>query len=70
MTAHTLVSGEGPRARVVLDRLARAAGFASGQALLCHLEALGDEGLGLIAEAVEATVPSSAPVDELAATAA
>lgn len=70
MTAHTLVSGEGPRARLVLDALAKAAGLSSGQALLCHLEALGKDGLALIGEAVAATLPSSKPVDELAAAAA
>lgn len=70
MTAHTLVSGEGPRARSVLDMLARAAGVASGQALLCHLESLGNDGMALIGESIAATLPSSKPVDELAAAAA
>lgn len=67
MTALNLTTGEGPRARIVLDRIAKAAGLASGQALLCHLESVGDDAIGLLAEAVHATMPSSAPVDELAA---
>lgn len=64
MTALNLTTGEGPRARLVLDRIARAAGLASGQALLCHLESVGDEEIGLLAEAVQATMPDPAPVDE------
>jgi hypothetical protein len=67
MTALNLTTGEGPRARIVLDRIAKAAGLASGQALLCHLEAVDDDAIGMVAEAVQATMPSSAPVDEFAA---
>lgn len=70
MTAHNLISGEGPRARVVLDRLAKAAGLSSGQALLCHLEGLDAAGIAVIAEAVDATVPVPPAVDELAEAAA
>lgn len=67
MTAYQLITGEGPRARSILDRIAHASGVSSGQALLCHLEAADDDAFALIGEAVAATLPSSAPVDELAA---
>jgi hypothetical protein len=66
MTALNLTTGEGVRARIVLDRIAKAAGLASGQALLCHLESVDDDSIGLLAEAVHATMPDLAPVDELA----
>ena len=67
MTAYQLITGEGPRARMILDRIAKAAGISSGQALLAHLEGAPPEAFEVIGEAVATTLPSSEPVDELAA---
>jgi hypothetical protein len=58
MTAHTLTTGEGPRARTVLDRLARRMNLGSGQALLVTLESLDDEQEQALADAIRPLLPS------------
>ena len=61
MTAHTLTTGEGPRARTILDRLARRIGLGSGQILLTTLEALNDEQEQAIADAMKPLLPTDQP---------
>lgn len=61
MTAHTLTTGEGPRARTILDRLARRIGLGSGQFLLTTLEALDDTQEQAIADAMKPLLPTDPP---------
>ena len=61
MTAHTLTTGEGPRARTILDRLARRIGLGSGQLLLTTLEALDDTQDQAIAYAMKPLLPTDPP---------
>lgn len=61
MTAHTLTTGEGPRARTILDRLARRIGLGSGQLLLTTLEALDDTQEQAIADAMKPLLPTDPP---------
>lgn len=61
MTAHTLTTGEGPRARTILDRLARRIGLGSGQILLTTLEALNDGQEQAIADAMKPLLPTDPP---------
>ena len=61
MTAHTLTTGEGPRARTILDRLARRIGLGSGQILLTTLEALNDGQEQAIADAMKPLLPTDQP---------
>lgn len=61
MTAHTLTTGEGPRARTILDRLARRIGLGSGQILLTTLEALDDTQEQAIADAMKPLLPTDPP---------
>jgi len=61
MTAHTLTTGEGPRARTILDRLARRIGVGSGQILLTTLESLDDEQEQAIANAIKPLLPTDPP---------
>jgi len=63
MTAHTLTTGEGPRARTILDRLARRIGLGSGQILLTTLESLNDEQEQAIADAIKPLLPSDPPAE-------
>jgi hypothetical protein len=61
MTAHTLITGEGPRARTILDRLARRIGLGSGQILLATLESLDDKQEQAIANAMKPLLPTDPP---------
>ena len=61
MTAPTLTTGEGPRARTILDRLARRIGVGSGQILLTTLESLDDEQEQAIADAIKPLLPTDPP---------
>jgi len=61
MTAHTLTTGEGPRARTILDRLARRIGLGSGQILLTTLEALDDKQEQELADAMRPILPTDPP---------
>lgn len=61
MTAHTLITGEGPRARTILDRLARRIGLGSGQILLATLESLDDKQEQAIADAMKPLLPTDPP---------
>lgn len=61
MTAHTLTTGEGPRARTVLDRLAHRMGLGSGQTLLTTLESLTPEQEQAVADAMKLELPIDPP---------